>query len=173
MWHRDASPSIINSFLDALIARFVELNLDVNTESEEQIEVRQKISDFIRKYAFISQIITFTDTSLEAMYIFLRYYRKKLPVTKNILPAELLELVNLESIKIPKTGETAIKLDNEVGNMEPMTGSGRGGKKEDDIDALSRIIDDVNKNFGTTFSEEDRVMLNNLSRRLLKNDVLA
>lgn len=173
MWHRDASPAAINSFLDALIGRFVDMNLDDNTESEEQIEFRQKVSDFIKKYAFVSQIITFTDTSLEAMYIFLRYYRKKLPLTKNPLPTELLELVNLESIKIPKTGETAIALDNETGTMEPMTGSGRGGQKEDDTDVLSHIIDDVNKNFGTTFSEEDRVLLNNLSKRLLGNEALV
>lgn len=173
MWHRDASPAVINSFLDALIERFVDMNTQENTESEEQVEFRQKVSDFIKKYAFISQIITFTDTSLEAMYIFLRYYRKKLPLTRNPLPTELLELVNLESIKIPKTSETAIKLENETGTMEPMTGSGRGRPDRDDTEALSHIIDDVNKNFGTTFSEEDRVILNNLSKRLLGNEALV
>lgn len=120
MWHWDASPAVINSFLDALIVRFVDMNVDEKTESEEQIEFRVKVSDFIKKYAFVSQIITFTDTGLEAMYVFLRYYRKKLPLTKNPLPTELLELVNLESIKIPKTGETAIGLDNETGTVEPM-----------------------------------------------------
>jgi type I restriction enzyme R subunit len=84
-----------------------------------------KISDFIKKYAFISQIITFTDTSLEELYIFLRFYKKKLPLTKNPLPTELLELVNLESIKIPKTGNTSIKLESEDGVIDPMGGSGR------------------------------------------------
>ena len=37
---------------------------------------------------------------------------------------------------------------------------------------LSNIINDVNKNFWTTFSDEDRVILNNLSKRLLWNDAL-
>lgn len=171
MWHRDASPAEINSFLDALLERFKTLNMDEKNESEEQTEFRVKISDFIKKYAFVSQIITFTDVSLEEMYIFLRFYKKKLPLTKNPLPTELLELVNLESIKIPKMGQSSIILDNEEGTMDPMAWSGRG-QKEDDTEMLSNIINDVNKNFGTTFSEEDRVLLNNLSKRLLWNEAL-
>lgn len=172
MWHRNVSPAELNSFLDALLVRWKDLNEDETTESEDQTEWRVKISDFIKKYAFISQIITFTDTSLEELYIFLRFYKKKLPLTKNPLPTELLELVNLESIKIPKTGNTSIKLESEDWVIDPMGGSGRW-VKEDDSEALSKIINDVNNRFGTTFSGEDRVILNNLSKRLLDNEALV
>jgi type I restriction enzyme R subunit len=171
MWHRNVSPAELNAFLDAMLDRWYDIG-DDNEESEEQIDFRDKITDYIKKYAFISQIITFTDTSLEAMYIFLRFYKKKLPLTRNPLPLELLELVNLETLKIPKTGETSIKLENKVGEMTPMSGSGRG-KDEDDTEILSKILNEVNDRFGTTFSEEDRVLLNNLSKRLMDNEALV
>jgi len=61
MWHRNVSPAELNGFLDTLIGRWNELNDKENNESEEQIECRDKITDYIKKYAFISQIITFTD----------------------------------------------------------------------------------------------------------------
>lgn len=171
MWHRNVSPAELNAFLDAMLDRWHDIG-DDNEESEEQIDFRDKITDYIKKYAFISQIITFTDTSLEAMYIFLRFYKKKLPLTRNPLPLELLELVNLETLKIPKTGETSIKLVNKEGEMTPMSGSGRG-KDEDDTEILSKILNEVNDRFGTTFSEEDRVLLNNLSKRLMDNEALV
>ena len=171
MWHRNTQNSTLNAFLDTLVKRFVDLNNPDGTETEEQAEFREKIVDFIKKYAFIGQIITFTDAGLEALYLFLRLYKPKLPLTKNPLPTELLDLVNLESIKVPKVSEASIKLEAETGVIEPMSGSGRGGK-EDDTEMLSTIIKDVNDRFGTTFSEEDRVMLDTLSKRLREHKAL-
>lgn len=171
MWHRNVSPAVLNSFLDAILDRWYDIG-DDNNESEEQLDFRDKITDYTKKYAFISQIITFTDTSLEAMYVFLRFYKKRLPLTRNPLPIELLDLVNLETLKIPKVGETSIKLTDEIGEMDAMSGSGRG-KPEDDKEMLSKIVSEVNDRFGTTFSEEDRVLLNNLSKRLMDNEALV
>lgn len=172
MWHRGVTPAELNSFLDVLMKRWKELNEDEKTESEEQAECRVQISDYVRKYAFVSQIIDFTDADLEAMYVFLRFYKKKLPMSSNPLPTELLDLVNLESIKVPKRSQTSIVLDNETGKLDPMGAGGRG-EKEDDTESLSKILSDVNERFGTTFSEEDRIMLNTLSARLLKNEALV
>lgn len=61
MWLRDVSPAELNGFLDTLMGRWGELNDGKNNESEEQMECRDKITDYIKKYGFISQIITFTD----------------------------------------------------------------------------------------------------------------
>lgn len=96
MWHRNVSPSELNAFIDALMERWEDL------EDDDKDEAKSKISDFLRKYSFIAQIITFQDRGLEAMNVFLWHYRKKIPVTAEPLPTELLDLVNLESIKVPK-----------------------------------------------------------------------
>jgi type I restriction enzyme R subunit len=166
MYFQEVSPAELNAFLDNIIERFDEL------DEEEQGECRKKINDYVKKYAFISQIISFADTSLEKIYIFLRLYRKKLPLSNETIPLEVLESIDLESIKIPKVGERNIALEAEDGMLEPIEGSGRG-KNEDEEQTLSRIIKDVNERFGTDFSDEDRVILNNLTQRLLSSKSLS
>jgi type I restriction enzyme R subunit len=123
MYFQEVSPAELNAFLDNIIERFDEL------DEEEQGECRKKINDYVKKYAFISQIISFADTSLEKIYIFLRLYRKKLPLSNETIPLEVLESIDLESIKIPKVGERNIALEAEDGMLEPIEGSGRGKKR--------------------------------------------
>lgn len=166
MYFRGVSPSELNGFLDHVKPRFLEL------DKEQQTECRKKMSEYLKKYAFISQIILFSDTSLEKLYVFLRLYRRKLPITTETLPFEVLDSVDLESIKIPKVGQTTIELENDEGALGPIAGRGRG-KNEDEDEALSKIIKEVNERFGTNFSEEDRIILNNLTKRLLDHNVLA
>ena len=166
LYFRDVSPGELNGFLDQIKPRFDELDLD------QQLECRQKINDYLKRYAFISQIISFTDLSLEKLYIFLRLYRKKLPINKDTPPYEVLNSVDLESIKIPKIGQTNITLENEKGTLDPLKGRSKG-KTEDENEALSKIIKEVNERYGTDFSDEDRIILNNLTKRLLDHDDLT
>ncbi len=162
---RDASPGTINSFLDQIIERFRAL------DPEKQESFRGKILDYVRKYAFLSQILTFTDTGLEKLYIFLRLLRLKLPLIQTELPLEVLEQIDLESIKIPKISAGSIPLGTEDEGLEPMEGSKRGRGKGD-TDFLSKIIKEVNDRFGTEFTQEDKERLNELAARLFKNKKL-
>ena len=127
--------------------------------------------DYLKKYAFISQIITYTDTSMEKLYVFLRLLVKKIRIDRTELPKEVLDKIDLESIKIPKTSQGSIALQAGGERLEPM-GDGRRGFSEEDTDFLSRILKEVNDRFGTEFTDDDRVILNDLSKRLLKNEKL-
>lgn len=165
MYLRDASPGTINSFLDQIVERFKDL------DPERQENLRGKILDYVRKYAFLAQILTFTDTGLEKLYIFLRLLRLKLPIIPTELPLEVLEQIDLESIKIPKISMGSIQLGVDGEGLEPMEGSKRG-RGNGDRDFLSKILKEVNERFGTEFTEDDRLILNSLSNRLLQNKKL-
>ena len=165
MYLRDASPGTINSFLDQIVERFKAL------DPQAQENLRGKILDYVRKYAFLSQILTFTDTGLEKLYIFLRLLRLKLPIIPTELPLEVLEQIDLESIKIPKISMGSIQLGADGEGLEPMEGSKRG-RGNGDRDFLSKILKEVNERFGTEFTEDDRLILNSLSNRLLQNKKL-
>ena len=160
------SPAQLNSFLDAIVERYI------HYLEEEQEDMRIKFVDYMRKYAFIAQIISFEDTRLEKLYVFLRNLYKKLPVNREPLPWEIIESVDMESYRVQKTHETRIFLDDQEGNITPIEGAGRG-KAEDELDMLSRIIKDINDKFGTAFTPEDRVILNSLSKRLADNKSLS
>lgn len=161
-YFNNAIPAKISGFLDIIVSRINDQLL------EERQELKSKMGDYKRKYSFISQIISFEDTSLEKLYIFLRFLIKKLPIEKNPLPAEVLESIDMESYKVVKKKEGKIELENEQGELYPL-GGGSGSVSSDEKSALSKIINDVNERFGTNFSDSDRVILNNLSTKLMEN----
>lgn len=169
MYIRNVNAGRLSAFLDGIIVRYSE-----ELDEQKQQEMKQKVGAYTKKYAFISQIISFEDSSLEKLYIFLRFLKKKFPITKEELPLEILENIDIENLKLTKKGTKAIALENEIGTLDPMTGNDRGGgASNNDEDLLSKILKDVNDRFGTEFSEEDKVILNNLSERLLKDDKLV
>lgn len=160
-----AKPDVLNAAVDAVVERYKKL-LD-----EEQDDFKTKARDYVRKYAFISQIVTFSDPVLEKLYIFLKFLIRKLPVRKDPLPYEILEAVDMDSYKVDKGADTQIILENEEGTVVPM-GSGSRFEVHEEMDPLSKIIKDINERFGTAFTSEDKVILNNLSQKLVENKML-
>lgn len=163
-----AKPDKLNSILDEIVSR-----LDGEKTKEETEQFKSLVADYLRKYAFISQIITFKDLQLEKLFIFLKFLNKKLPRRIDELPYEVLEAVDMETYKVEKKQEASILLDNTEGVIYPM-GGGNSGTMEvhEEIDYLSKIIKEINERFGANFNAEDKVVLNNLSERLMKNDDL-
>ncbi len=160
------SPDVLNAALDAIVARYLPLLV------EEKEEFKSKAQDYIRKYGFIAQIITFEDPRLEKLFLFLKFLVRKLPVEREVLPYEVLEAVDMDSYKVEKKIETKITLDNEDGVIDPMGLGGEGFEVRDERDPLSKIILDINQRFGTAFNTEDKVILNSLSQRLMQNETL-
>lgn len=162
----NATPAVLNAVLDEIVIGYDGLL------AEEQHDFKTKSQDYIRKYAFVSQIVPFSDVKLEKLYIFLKFLVRKLPVLVDPLPYEILDAVNMDSYKIQKKSEQKIILENEEGVIEPM-GAGDGSSVvNEEIDPLSKIIKDINDRFGTAFNSEDKVILNTLSQKLFKNQIL-
>jgi type I restriction enzyme R subunit len=163
-----ATPAKLNSILDSIVTRVVEEKND-----EEAKQFKGLVGDYIKKYAFISQIITFEDPQLEKMFVFLKFLNKKLPVKKDELPYEILESVDMDTYKVQKKSESAIVLDTTESELDPV-GKGDSGivNPIEEIDHLSRIIKEINDRYGTNFSENDKVILSNLGEQLMKSETL-
>lgn len=158
-----ASPDKLNAALDAVVERAMTLL------EEEREDFKSKAQDYIRKYAFVSQIVTFEDTNLEKLHIFLKFLVRKLPSRKDPLPYEVLEAVNMNSYKVQKIAETQVRLGDENEELVPMGAGGDGGHAGEEIDPLSKIVKEINDRFGTIFTDKDKVILNTLSRKLLQD----
>lgn len=163
LYHFRAMANKLNSFLDSITERF-KTSLDL----DQRDDLRRKMTEYVRKYAFIAQLITFEDPNLEELYIFLRLWKRKLPNKQGEKPIEVDGNIDLHSFKIIRRGQRHIKLGEEDGLLDPLTGRDRG-KEEDEKDYLSHIVKDVNDRFTTDFSEEDRLILSNLTNRLMAN----
>jgi type I restriction enzyme R subunit len=143
--------------------------------SEERGDFRKYISDFVRLYAFLSHVITFSDGELEKFYQYTRHVLRKLRLPKTPLPVEVTEAINMESFRIQQTSSGAIKLIDEDGELKPISALGTGQKKQADLAPLSEIIVYINEHFGTDFTDEDRVkhFASDMERRLQAQDGLV
>ena len=49
---------------------------------EEQHDFRGQLTDYVRLYAFLAQVLTFADADLEKLYVFARHLRRLLPADR-------------------------------------------------------------------------------------------
>lgn len=82
----------------------------VATSEDERVPFRGHLKDFVSLYAFLSQIITFVDAELEKLYVFSRLLLRKLPVTKERLPIEIQQQIDMESYRVDRKGSGSIPL---------------------------------------------------------------
>jgi type I restriction enzyme, R subunit len=138
-------------------------------EEEEREDFRHHIQSFIRLYGYVSQIITFKDIDLEKLYIFLRFLNKKLPKRSRDKMEDVFSYVDLEYFRIEKKGETDIPLAEEEGELTPISTDTGGTATEEPVDMLSHIIKVLNENYGTDLTEDDRVNLEKIEKKLEEN----
>lgn len=141
-------------------------------EKDEKAEFRTALSDFVRLYAFLSQVATFVDADLEKLYAFGRLLLRRLPIEKEKLPVEIQQSIDLESYRLDKTSSGKITIQRGQGEMKPEDPLTPDKINQPDIEALSEIIKELNERFGTDFTEEDRLVILQLEEHLAKIPML-
>jgi type I restriction enzyme R subunit len=140
-------------------------------DKEERMNFRGKLTDYVRLYAFLSQILTFADPDLEKLYVFDRLLRRYLPPERDDLPREIQQKIDMESYRIRQSWKGKIKLERGEGELEPI--GAKGELVPDQFELLSQIIRDLNERFGTDFTEEDKVFIQQLEERLVGDPALV
>ena len=156
----------LNAALAPVIERFRSLDKD------EQDEFRAKLDDFVRIYAFLSQIIRFQDTSLEKLFQFGRLLNARLHPDESTLPTEIVEQISMDSYLIDRTYQGSLSLAGGVAEVPPAYSAGGWASREEQEEPLSAIIRDLNDRFGTNFPEEAKIFLDDLEKRLDTNESL-
>jgi type I restriction enzyme R subunit len=180
-----------NLFQDETVNKFVEIFYDDRIPSEglqgildevrkdwkereedEREEFRSQIQSFIRLYGYISQIISFKDLKLEKLYIFLRCLNKKLDKKKTETITDVLSSVDLDYFRIEKKFTTKIELEDDDGELEPMSSDGGSGVEEEPKELLSEIIHVLNDSFGSDLTEEDKIKFERIQKQINENEEL-
>jgi len=146
--------------LAPVVQRFTEL-----PEDERQC-FRGQLTDYIRLYAFLTQVLTFADPDLEKFYVFARHLRRRLPPDRQELPIEVQRNIDMESYRIRETSRGRVALDRKAGVLDPMGTKEAHGLPPDEIETLSRIIAELNERFGLDLGPEHRVTLGRMMDRL-------
>lgn len=133
------------------------VNLFGELETDDKKHFKELLHHFIRMYSFIGQIATFTDAELEKLYYFSRYLVKMLPIEKERLPVEIMEAIDLESLRVQPTGSGSINLPRGTVPVQPLGEVGEGQPAANEVEILSKIIRDLNDQFGTEWEDQDHL----------------
>ncbi|QTN40893.1 type I restriction endonuclease subunit R [Marinobacter salsuginis] len=165
--HTAADHRVMNSILDAVVARFCD------REEEEQEEFRGLLTAYRNLYAFLSQIIPYQDSELEKFYTFVRNLMAKLPPRGDGKGFELDDEVALRYFRLQQMTDGSIDLGK--GEAYPLKGPtdvGTSGVRDEDV-SLSSLVEKLNERFGTDFAEADQLFFDQISASAEENEKIV
>jgi type I restriction enzyme, R subunit len=155
-----ATQDRLYAVLAPVVERFNELSRD------ERHDFRGQLTDYVRLYGFLSQVLTFADLDLEKLYVYARHLRRLLPPDKDELPIEVQQNIDMESYRIQQTSSGRITPERKAGVIDPVGTTGRYGLAPEEVEALSRIIAELNERFGLNLGPNHEVTLGHMMEKL-------
>jgi type I restriction enzyme R subunit len=155
-----AAQDRLYAILAPVVERFQSL------QGAEQQDFRGQLTDYVRLYAFLSQILTFADADLEKLYVFARHLRRLLPADRAELPREVQQNIDMESYRIQQTASGKIALERRPGIVDPVSTKSGYQTGPEELETLSRIIAELNERFGLNLGPEHRVTLGQMMEKL-------
>ena len=141
-------------------------------QEDEQKDFRSQLTDYVRLYSFLAQVLTFLDADLEKLYEFARHLRRLLKVDQEELPSEIQQNIDMESYRIQQISTGKVALERSGDKLEPMRTKEHGEIPPEELEALSRIIADLNERFGIEMGPEHRITLGQMMDRLEEDTAL-
>jgi type I restriction enzyme R subunit len=138
-------------------------------DEDGQVDFKAKAKAFTRTYAFLAQVLPYSNAAWEKRSIFLNFLIPKLPAPiEEDLSKGILESIDMDSYRAEKLATIRIKLADEDGQIGPVPDTGGGRRPEPELDHLSNILRSFNDQFGNiTWTDGDRI------RRLITQDIPA
>ncbi len=159
-YDRSASQNKLYAALEPPRRRFAELVV------EERRDFRNQLTDYLRLYAFLSQMLMFSDADLEKLYVFSKYLRRLLPADHVTLSREVQQNIDVESFRIRQTSSGRIGLERDGGQLNPIDSKMPVDPGVEEQATLSRIIETLNERFGLNLGPEHRATLKHIRSAL-------
>ncbi len=143
----------LDPLLDLCVATYI-----THLDEDAQVDFKGKAKAFTRTYDFLASILPYTNAEWEKLSIFLNFLISKLPAPEeDDLSKGILDTIDMDSYRVEKKAVLKIGLADEDAEIQPIPVSGGGRKAEPELDRLSNILNNFNEQFGTLFSDADRV----------------
>ena len=139
---------------------------------EEQVDYKSKARDFVKLYAFISHLVPMRDTGLEKLNVFLKFLLPKLPAKPGELPLEVLRMVDMEKLAVRKNDKKDIGLKRGETKVDPLNYGAGATLTPEEREALSKIIEDLNSRFHTSFTEDEIMVIKQLEKKIGEDEAL-
>lgn len=160
------SLKVIHANLDPAVLRFEAL------DDDEQAEFKDAVDQFTRAYAFLAQVMPFTDADLEMLYVYVKALRTLLRDAASG-GLDLGDDLILTHLRLLAQGSDSIALEaGEIEAGSALPGGGHGGTGEAQRESLAEIIAAINKRFGTDLDDRDRLEVEKVELTLRADDEL-
>jgi type I restriction enzyme, R subunit len=144
----------LDPILDFCVATYKE-----RLDEDGQVDFKGKAKAFTRTYNFLASILPYTNAGWEKLSILLNFLVPKLPAPKEEdLAKGILESIDMDSYRVEKKAAMKVLLPDDNAEVEPVPVAGGGRKMEPELDRLSNILKSFNEQFGTLFTDADRIM---------------
>ena len=127
-------------------------------EDEIKDRYRKLVNRYVRQYGFMAQLMDFIDPDLEKFYVFCKIFYKFLPYTKETLPMEILERIDLNKLRIQMSYEGQLELKDEEQHLKSSRIGDVGQKQEDEKLSIKEILDIVNSPWEQFLDENDKIL---------------
>ncbi|RYC10561.1 type I restriction endonuclease subunit R [Nocardioides zhouii] len=148
-----AQQSVIYANLNPAVGRFASLDEDA------QEPFRGTLNHFCRAYSFVAQVMPFTDTDLEELFLYGKLLLADLPASDSDPMPQLSSSVQLTHLRIAVTGDTAITLTAADESGVALPGEGKGKQADPVLDKLSALIAVMNDKYGAELGEPDKIWI--------------
>jgi type I restriction enzyme R subunit len=125
---------------------------------EDRGGFKDALDKFVRTYSFLSQIVSFGDTTLERDYLYCRALAACLRDATTLTRLDLGSEVELSHLRNEITYEGSLAASADVGEVKSIFGDGAGKQQEVLVETLSQIIDVLNERFGLGLDEADQLL---------------
>jgi type I restriction enzyme R subunit len=154
--------------LEAAISPIVERFDDA--EEDNQNRFRDLLTEYVRLYLYLSQIVKFTDVDLEQLYSLGHLLLTKIQPSQQESPFTLPQGIELEAYRIQETFSGSISLDNttETELQAPVI-KGSGTPAARTAVPLSQVIQEFNNSYGVNLTDADKICVEEVNERLFQN----
>jgi len=164
--HKDAKQDAtalgkLSGILKPIIDRYCEISTE-----EEKFNARMAVRNFVKCYAYVTQLVRLHDEELFKEYVFASNLLKLLPKPGHPKP-DIEDKVKLEYTSLTETFNGAIVLEKKDTTLT-MTHSNTKAKAPKK-DTLQNIIEKVNERFDGNFSESDRVIIESIYQMFMSD----
>ena len=171
VWHDpNGTQSALHIVLDRCVDRY-----EAATD-HEQADFRSHIGNYVRLYAFLAQVVPFSDVELEKLYILARPLLTKLlaRLDPSDIPRDLLQYVDIDELAIRETFTGGMDLEEQGKKTLPPSKEavGGAGTQVTEKEPLSKILELINERFDYDFDEDDRVFIEQLEKHVQDSDAV-
>ena len=140
-------------------------------DEEKQDEFRVALGAYVRLYAFLSQILPFTDPDLEKLYTFGRFLELRLPRPEED-PLEARCRDGARLLPARHRPRRAPSAQGRRGGARLRPDRGRDEAVGSEEVKLSEIIEILNERFGTDFKKADQLVFDSVAEELKADEAV-